>query len=118
MVEYLSTYTYLLKVTFCVDTAVHVNIHTKSINTDLYKLTTHEPISAEKMTEIFETVNKLLNENDANTEFPVSYDNGMNIDTLMEGIRLYTKGEVTLMKHDCKELNFDNYYVIEQWLQI
>jgi len=62
MVEYLSTYTYLLKVTFCVDTAVHVNIHTKSINTDLYKLTTHEPISAEKMTEIFETVNKLLNE--------------------------------------------------------
>lgn len=113
MVEYLSTYTYLLKVTFCVGTAVHV----KSIDTDLYKLTTHEPISAEKMTEIFETVNKLLNENDTNTKFPVSYDNGMNIDTLMEGIRVYTKGTISSMKHNHGELNFDNYYIIEQWLQ-
>lgn len=113
MVEYLSTYTYLLKVTFCIGNAVRV----KRIDTDLYKLTTHEAISAEKMAEIFETVNKLLNKNGANAEFPVSYDNGMNIDTLMEGIRVYTKGTVSSMKHNYGELNFNNYYIIEQWLQ-
>ena len=110
-----TAHNYLLKVIFCVHTAVCA----KSIDTDLYRLTATEPISAEKMVEIFETVNKILNEDDIDNTYSISYHNsGMNINTLMEGIRLYTKGEVALMEHDCKELNFDNYYVIEQWLQI
>jgi hypothetical protein len=92
MVEYINKYTYLLNVIFCAGSD-----DPEDVDRGIYLLTVEKNISEEEMTEIFKKVNSLLdefNDDDEAADFPVSYEDGLNIDTLMEGIEIYTKNIV------------------------
>ena len=84
----------------------------------LYVLSIDKNIEEEEMENIFETVNELLNifdddlEEDEERGFPISYDDGININTLMRGIEIYTNGKI---KKARRNINVDDCYTIEQW---
>ena len=104
-------YLYLLNVTFYAGSD-----EPEDTDRDLFLLTVDKEITEGDMKYIFKEVNSLLDTFNENTDFPISYDQGLNINTLMEGIGIYTKGKVTEMYSDCGEIGeIDNYYVIEQW---
>jgi len=103
---------YLLNVTFYAGSN-----DIEDTDRDLFLLCIDKEISEKEMTEIFRTVNKLLDYfDDEEKDFPISYEQGLNINTLMEGIGIYTKGEVKEVYSNFGHLQeIDNYYVIEQW---
>ena len=84
----------------------------------LFLLCIDKEITEKEMKEIFITVNKLLDcyDDDEENDFPISYEQGININTLMEGVGIYLKGEIKEVYNNigCLE-KVDNYYVIEQW---
>lgn len=49
-------------------------------------------------------------------DLPISYNSGLNIDTLMEGVEIYTKAKVEPLdnKHGKIE-HIDDVYCLEQW---
>ena len=104
---------YLLNVIFC---AGSDNI--EDVDKGLFLLDIDKDITQQQMKDIFRKVNKLLDCFDYETEneFPISYECGLNFNTLMEGIEIYTKGKVFKIHDNCGSLNrIDNYYEIEQW---
>lgn len=106
-------YNYLLNVTFCAG-----DDDPEDVDRGTYLLTVNNSISEKEMIEIFKKVNSLLdtfNEDDEAVNFPVSYEDGLNIDTLMEGVEIYTKASVKPITKNCGKLTADNYYIIEQW---
>lgn len=81
----------------------------------LYMLCTDREITENKMKSIFKAVNALLDVY-AESDFPLSYNDGLNIFTLMDGIEIYTQGRVLAIDSNCGAFEkIDNYYVIEQW---
>ena len=86
---------------------------------DLFLLCMDKEITEMEMKNIFKKVNKLLDtfyQEFAEVEFPISYEQGLNINTLMEGVEIYTKGKVEEVYSNCGKIkDVDNYYVIEQW---
>ena len=84
---------------------------------DLFILNVDKEISEKEMTHIFGVVNSLLDPyRDDDEECELSYNDGLNINTLMEGVELYTKGKVEEVYSNCGAItDIDNYYVIEQW---
>ena len=83
----------------------------------MYLLSVDKNISYQEMKSIFSKVNLLLDPfNEKKVDFPISYDNGLNIATLIEGVEIYIKGKVIKLLNDygCIE-SIDNYYVIQQW---
>lgn len=103
---------YLLNVTFCAGSDAP-----EDTDRDLFILTVDKEISEKEMTHIFGVVNSLLDPyRDDEEEFALSYEDGININTLMEGVELYTKGRVKEVYSNCGAIiDIDNYYVIEQW---
>ena len=103
---------YLLNVTFCAGSDAP-----EDTDRDLFILTVDKEISEIEMIRTFEMVNFLLNPSrDYGDEFALSYDDGLNINTLMEGVELYTKGRVEEVYSNCGAIiDIDNCYVIEQW---
>lgn len=103
---------YLLNVTFHTDSDAP-----EDTDRGLYILLVSCKISDSKMRELFKKVNKLLNNSDSITNnFPLSYEQGINIGTLMKGVEIYTKGRVKLLKNNMGSVPIvDNYYEIEQW---
>lgn len=103
---------YLLNVTFCAGSDAP-----EDVDKGLYLFITDNKISKERMTKIFRETNKLLDcFNYEEKDFPISYEHGLNIDTLMMGIKLYTKCEVVRLHDNYGNLDYvDNYYEIEQW---
>lgn len=106
---------YLLNVTFYVG-----SMNEEDTDRALFSFCIDKEMDEEEIKDIFQTVNKLLAyrdyyEDDQETAFPISYDRGLNIYTLMYGIALYTKGNVREIESNCGNLKFDNYYYIEQW---
>ena len=93
----------------------------EDIDNGMYILSIDKEISKEEMKGLFRQVNRLLDtyaQENGEVEFPISYELGLNIHTLMDGLKILTKGEVKEIKSDCgKELltNLTNYYEIEQW---
>ena len=92
----------------------------------MFVLNVDKEITESEMEEIFETVNEILNidfADDLSEEYgeeylgyPCYYETGINIHTLMEGIELYTKGQVKELKTGRKKIkDMDAYYIIEQW---
>lgn len=89
----------------------------------LYLLNIHDSkatiISEATMLSIFKEVNRLCNiysDDEEVSNFPVSYEDGLNITTLMKGIAAYTNGLIT----ELTNAYIDNpehlpYYYIEQW---
>ena len=86
----------------------------EDVDNGLYILSSNEEIDKIIITEIFKDVNKLLDcyyDND----FPLSYENGLNIDTLIEGVCIYTKCDIKELKN-CDFTGYINgYYEIKQW---
>ena len=83
---------------------------------DLFLMTGDREITEDDMKYIFKEVNSLLDTFNENTDFPISYEQGLNINTLMEGVGIYTKGKVKEIYSNCGEIEkIDNCYVIEQW---
>jgi hypothetical protein len=62
-------------------------------------------------------VNGLLDPFNEETDFPVSYDEGINLDTLMKGLEVYTNEKVyKMVEVDYNDgLLLNGYYKIEQW---
>lgn len=111
---------YLLDVTFCAGS-------NEGEDTDrgMYLFTPKEKnaklISKVEMEEMLAETNRLCDplnyDDDDVAEFPFTYDDGLNIDTLMDAFQEYTGGKVEEIQ---EELFMDNpgqlcYYQIEQW---
>lgn len=105
---------YLLNVTFYAGSDDE-----EDTDRNLFILCVDKKVSEQEMIGTFREVNRLLDTFDqeiGEAEFPISYEQGLNINTLMEGIGIYTKGKVTEVYGNCGNIeNVDNYYVIEQW---
>lgn len=102
---------YLLNVTF------HAGSDEPS-DTDrgLYLITFDNPITSEEIVNVFRKVNKLLDPYEQDEELPISYDDGLNIDTLMEGVALYTKAKVETLNDGYGKIeSIDDVYTLEQW---
>jgi hypothetical protein len=108
---------YLLNVTFYAGSNDE-----EDTDRDLFILCVDKEITETEMENIFEKVNELLNDYDVfevdakGENFPISYGQGININTLMEGVGIYTKGKVIKVYGDCGQIEkVDNCYAIEQW---
>ena len=103
---------YLLNVTFYAGSD-----DKEDIDKGLFLLFVDKETTEIEVKEIFRVVNSLLDYFDVKErDSPISYEQGINIHTLMEGISIYTKDKVEEVKENCgyiQEIN--NYYVIEQW---
>ena len=107
----MKSYLYLLNITFYAGSD-----EPEDVDKDLLLLHVDRKITESEMKDIFIKVNSLLDTFNENADFPISYEQGLNLDTLMEGIEIYTKGKFVGFDSDCGPLNgIDNYYVIEQW---
>ena len=105
---------YLLNVTFYAGTD-----EAEDTDKGVFLLSVDKEYSESEMKDIFRIVNSLLdtfNENDEALEFPMSYDDGLNLNTLMNGVEIYTKGKVMEVYNNFGKIEkIDNCYVIEQW---
>ena len=102
---------YLLDVTFYAGSD-----NPEDVDNDLFILCIDKEITKNEMENIFIEVNKLLDcFDDEEKDFPVSYENGLNVWTLIEGVETYTKGKIERFYDEYGAIVIDNYYVIEQW---
>lgn len=105
---------YLLYVTFHAGSCDE-----EDTDTGLYVLSSEKEMDKVDILIMFKEVNKLLDPYDhENTDFPISYEDGLNIDTLMEGIGIYTEGNIRKIKKDSENNAIgyiDSFYEIEQW---
>ena len=102
---------YLLNVIFCAGSD-----DPQDVDRDLFLLNVEKEISEKEMKNIFKEVNSLLDTFNEDTDFPISYEQGLNINTLMEGVGIYTNGKVEEVYSNCGQIEkVDNCYVIEQW---
>ena len=105
---------YLLNVTFYAGSN-----DPEDTDRDLFLLCIDKEITEKEMKEIFRETNRLLDtfaQETGEAEFPISYEQGLNINTLMEGVGIYINGEVKEVYSNFGHLQeIDNYYVIEQW---
>lgn len=109
-------YNYLVDLTFFAGSDQPEDVDHK-----LYVITSNHFISRDKMAELFATANKNLSPymddmEEVQNSFLTSYDNGLNIDTLMEGFNYLAKTISRNLFDGCGEIeNINDYYVIEQW---
>ena len=104
-------YLYLLNVTFYAGSD-----EPEDTDKALFLLSVDEEISEIEMENIFKEVNELLDTYNENSNFPISYEQGLNIDTLIEGVEIYTKGNCLAFYSNYGVLDgINNYYEIEQW---
>ena len=101
-------YTYLLNLTFYAGSDAP-----EDTDRDLFIMKTSEMYSKEQMKDVFQKVNSLLGSYDENEDFPYSYEEGINSDTLTKGVGYYTHSEIE--KADNFSGHIDGIYTIEQW---
>ena len=101
---------YLLNVTFYAGSD-----DTEDTDKGCFLLSADKEITENEMTTIFRKVNELLDTFNEESSFPISYDLGLNINTLMKGVEIYTKGKIEVLCNNCGNIKIDNYYIIEQW---
>ena len=91
----------------------------EDVDTGLFLFKSKENISFEEMKEIFKEANRQLDtfmHELGEVVFPISYENGLNLDTLIEGVSILTDCEIVQLKNDFGPLeNIQNYYEIVQW---
>lgn len=107
-----NTVKYLLNITFYAGSD-----DAEDIDRGLYLIAFDNPVTFEEITEMFQKVNKLLDVFDGNcNNFPLSYEAGINIDTLMEGIAIYSNAKVETVEHGYGKIeSIDGVYFLEQW---
>ena len=77
-----------------------------------YILGTRKKYSQKKMEQAVRKVNRLLDPYEEN-DFPLSYDEGLNVDTLMEGLRHYLNGKLYSLEKFSGRIAA--VYQMEQW---
>ena len=82
---------------------------------DIFIFYSNEEISKQKMSNIFKETNKLLDCYNEEKVFPISYNDGLNISTLIQGVSLYTNSLIQRIGENRKIDSIDAYYKIEQW---
>lgn len=100
-------YTYLLNLTFYAGSNAP-----EDTDRDSFIMQTSEMYSEEKIKSVFEKVNSLLGI-DEHEDFPYSYEDGINSDTLKKGVEHYTHSEIK--SADDFSGHIDGIYTIEQW---
>lgn len=105
---------YLLSITFYAGSD-----DAEDIDRGLYLMRTDKEYSFDEMKNLFKTVNALLcpyREDIDENPFELSYDEGINIYTLTDGIKLFAKCDMIKIPNCCNEVGcIDAYYEIEQW---
>ena len=101
---------YLLDVTFYAGSDSKEDVDNK-----LYLLETKLVLNKARIEKIFKEVNRLLDPYEEN-DFPISYEDGLNIDTLMKGVEKRTNGIVICLNDDFHNPGFINHFFkVEQW---
>lgn len=100
-------YTYLLNLTFYASSNAP-----EDTDRDLLIMQTSEVYFEERIKSVFEKVNSLLGI-DEHEDFPYSYEDGINSDTLKKGVEHYTNTEIK--SADDFSGHIDGIYTIEQW---
>lgn len=106
------TYNYLVNLTFFAGSNEPEDVDNKIVI-----VSSKRQITEEEMGKKFNEANNLLNPYEDN-RFPFSYNDGLNIDTLLEGFVQHTRLKVTYPEPDSNEMTFPTlhgHYVIEQW---
>lgn len=84
----------------------------------LYILEIEKEISYSEMQKIFTETNRLcdtFSDDEDAINFPISYEEGLNISTLMNGIEIYTKGTIKKIENMSGRFEISDVYEIEQW---
>ena len=101
-----TSFVYLLNVTFYTGSDAP-----EDVDKALFIMKATKPFSQEQVVEIFDKVNQLLMDQDA--DFPYSYEDGINIDTLIQGVEHYTNTHITKINHYSG--NLDDIFTVSQW---
>ena len=104
---------YLLNVTFYAGSNAE-----EDTDKGLFILRTENSISKLEMKDIFKEVNRLCDaysDDEDVLAFPVTYEDGLNINTLMQGVEEFTKGQVRVVIDMFGHLEVNDVYMIEQW---
>lgn len=106
---------YLLYVTFYAGSDAK-----EDTDNGLFLLSIEQNIDESEIKNIFYEANRHLctfNQEDGTVTFPISYESeGLNINGLMAGVEIYTKGKVTKINSNCGPLvGINNCYMIEQY---
>ena len=87
----------------------------KDTDRGLYILTSKEKLTEEAIKKIFSEVNAKLDTYSENAEeMPLTYEAGNNIDTLVDGIRIYTGLDIEEVTEN-KPIQVDGFFQLEQW---
>lgn len=88
----------------------------------MYLIETYEDYSEEKLKKVIEKVNSLLdtfNDDKEAKDFPMSYDDGLNIETLMAGVGVYTKSKIKKLEpEDIENVDARREFVIKKYFEI
>lgn len=109
-------FVYLINVTF------HAGSDSEEdTDNDTVLLYTNKKYSEDEFVRVFDIVNAILNfdyddDNETAEEFPISYEDGLNLDTLFDGVEIFTSSEVKYLKDHTGSLPIiEGYYNITQW---
>lgn len=109
-------FVYLLNVTFYAGSDSD-----DDTDNDTILIYTDKKISYADMVAVFNKVNDLLNfeydeDNETDAEFPISYEDGINLETLIDGVEIYTEYTIKYLKdYEGSMPLIENYYNITQW---
>lgn len=79
-------------------------------------LSSNKPLTFNDVQNIFVETNFLIVNDEERPDFPLSYEDGININTLMNGVAIHTGFEVIKVENNHRDIgNISNVYVIEQW---
>lgn len=105
------TYNYLVNLTFCAGSNEPQDVDNK-----LIIISSKKQITVDEIVTKFNETNKLLDPFNEDNDFPFTYDDGLNIDTLLKGFIQHTGLKVTVLEHKTPiEITIHGYFVIEQW---
>lgn len=103
---------YLLNVRFCAGSDAP-----EDVDTGLFLLKTPSEVSEEEIKKAFRVANALCSpyEDEDYPGFPVSYSQGLNIETFIQGIEVYTGWTFEKVNPGKSNIKAAAYYEIEQW---
>ncbi len=104
---------YLLNIKVCAGSD-----ESEDMDTGLYVLTTPLAVSYDEIEDAFVQANRLcdpLSDDGEVIDFPVTYDDGLNLDTLLKGVSAYKGGWNFRKVSERTPISAAAYYEIEQW---
>lgn len=112
------TYNYLVDLKFCAGSNEQ-----QDVNNKLVIVSSKKQITADEMREKFNETNKLLDPFNEDDNFPFTYDDGFNIDTLLKGFEQHTELNVTCLEPASIDVTLHGFildkinekFIVKQW---